>query len=229
MTNINSLLARIEKKLGDHPDLLRPDPQVPPRRISPSYAQLPRRIQWDEGQSIYPDRPRPDIKAIVAALTAMRRQGQTFGVIENAALTFVSQLTGSDRFVRTVVTGECSFRFPSVFFDGSQKGLRCWLGIDWQVFPAALRCEILEEKVLDFQAQALSDAKGEGPREFQATGTICFQLELRAPEPVGGDTLQEAFASLYAQFLDQGKPASAPLSLAPGVFKVLSTETYELG
>jgi len=227
MTNINTLLARIEKNLGDHPELLRPDPPAPPRHISPGYAQLPRRIQWDEDQSIYPTRPDPDIKAIVAALAALRGQGQTFGVIENAALTLVARLTGSDRFVKTVVTGECSFRFPSMLVDGTQKGLCCWLGIDWDSFPSALRGELIEEKVLAFEVRALSGPNADWPREFQATGTICFQLELRAAEPVGVATVQEALASLYAQFHHRGKPASAPLFLAPVAFKILGIEMHE--
>ena len=229
MTKINTLLARIEKNLGDHPDLLRPDPQAPPRRISPGYAQLPRRMQWDEAQSIYPDRPPPDIKAIVSALAALRRQGQTFGVIENAALTLVSRLTGSDRFVETVITGECNFRFPSLFVDGTQKGLCCWLGIDWDRFPSTLRGELIEEKALAFEVQALSGSMADWPMEIQATGTICFQLELRAAEPVGAETVQEALACLYAQFLHRGKPVCAPLSLAPVAFKILRIEMHERG
>jgi hypothetical protein len=230
MTKINTLLARIEKKLGEHPDLILSDPQTAaPRHVHAACAQRPRRVQWDEDQSIYPERPSPDVRAIVAALAARRKQGHSFGAIENAALTLVSRLTGSDRFVRTVVTGECSFRFPSVFFDGTQKGLRCWLGIDWNAFPVALRGELLEERVLEFQVKEVSGSKAGWPREFHATGTICFQLELRAAEPVGVETVQAALASLYAQFLHHGKPASTPLSLAPVAFKVLSTETYERG
>jgi hypothetical protein len=225
MTKINTLLARIEKKLAAQPELVLVTGKSASRGEGGSaYEQASKRVMWEEIQASNSDMPPPDIKKIVAALSARHKVGQAFGPIENAALTFMARLTGSEGLVRTVVIGECSFLFPSVSFDGSKKGLRCWLGINWQSFPSTLRAELLEEKVLDFHAVELPGTKGGWPKQFQVTGTICFQLELRAAEPVGADTVQKALQSLYAQFHSQGNPASEPLLLQPAAFRVLSTE-----
>ncbi len=155
------------------------------------------------------------------------RMGPVFPAISLVpAPTTTTLMTGSEGLVRTVVIGECSFLFPSVTFDGTQKGLRCWLGINWQSFPSALRAELLEEKVLEFHALELPGSTGGWPKQFRVSGKICFQLELRAAEPVGADTVRAALDSLYAQFHHQGHPASAPLQLQPAAFRVLSTEIH---
>jgi len=225
MTKINTLLARIERKLGEHPELLLvTGKSASPGELGSAYAQMPQRVTWEEVQPGDFDAPPPKIKEIAAALSARHKEGQAFGPIENAALTFIARLTGSEGLVRTVVIGECNFLFPSVTFDGSKKGLRCWLGINWQSFPSELRAELLEEKVLDFNAMELPGANGGWPKQFQVTGTICFQLELRAAEPVGADSVRKALECLYAQFHYQGKPASEPHPLQPAAFRVLSTE-----
>jgi hypothetical protein len=226
MTQINTLLARVEKKLSEHPDLFIANVQVPsPRHVSPAYTRLPQRVQWEEDQSIYPDRPPSNIKAIVAALVARHKGGQAFGPIENAALTFIAGLTGSERVVKTVVIAECRFRFPPLLFDVTRKGLRCWLGINWESFPSDLRGELLEERVLELQVLERHGPNGNWPKELQVSGKICFQLELRAAEPAGAETVRQALASLYAQFLHDGNPASVPLYLAPTAFSILSTKT----
>ena len=227
MTRINTLLARIEKKLGEQPDLIQGSPRsTDARECAAVYADGPASVLWEEDQAIYPETPSPNIKEIIAALAARHKGGQAFGPIENAALTFIARLTGSDgSFVSTIVVGECSFLFPAVSFDGTQKGLRCWLGINWGSFPSDLRGELLEEKVLEFQALELPGSNGEWPKRFQVSGKICFQLGLRSSETFGNATLQKVLESLYAQFHCRGIPASAPLNLRPSAFKIMSTET----
>jgi hypothetical protein len=226
MSRIYALLARIERKLGAQPGLAAaPGPSPARGARGGACAPKPRRVMWEEVHACDTDVPPPGIVEIAVALAERHKRGQAFGPIENAALTFIARLTGSEAPVRTVVVGECDFLFPSVSFDGSQKGLRCWLGIDWPAFPAELRAELLEENVLRFHACELPGATGVWPKQFRVDGTIGFQLELRAAEPVGQVAVRQALASLYAQFHHQGKPASARYPLAPASFKVISTET----